>query len=57
MHKEVFYGFLAGLHLGRFTGFVSNMIITGVSLYFLEPDFYSYENLNNMKETLLKLTH
>ena len=57
MHKEVFYGFLAGLHLGRFTGFVSNMIITGVSLYFLEPNFYSYENLNNVKETLLQLTH
>ena len=55
MQKEVIYGFLAGLHVGRFTGFVSNITITGIVLYFTEPNFYTYENLQNIKETVSSL--
>ena len=55
MDKNVIYGFLAGLHLGRFTNFVSNITITGIVLYFLEPNFYSSENMNNIKQTVLKI--
>jgi len=55
MHKEVVYGFIAGLHLGRFTSFISNMAITGIVLYFVEPNFYSQENINNIKTTVLSL--
>ena len=50
MDKYAVYGFIAGLHLGRFTNFVSNTVITGIVLYFVEPNFYSYENFTNMKE-------
>lgn len=55
MNKEVVYGFIAGLHLGRYTNFISNMAITGIVLYFIEPNFYTQQNLNNVKETVLNL--
>lgn len=55
MNKEVIYGFIAGLHLGRFTGFISNVAITGIVLYFTEPDFYSEEHLKNITQTVLSL--
>ncbi len=53
MERVTIYAFLSGLFLGRFTSFTSNVILTGVTLYFLEPNFYSYQNLNNIKQTTL----
>lgn len=53
MEKNVFYGFIGGIFVGRFTNLISSVIITGSFLYFVEPNFYSYNNLNNMKEFVL----
>ena len=55
MERTTIYAFLTGLFLGRFTNFTSNVIITGVTIYFLEPNFYSYQNLNSIKQTTLNL--
>ena len=52
MDKYTIYGFIAGLHLGRFTNIISNMAITGIVLYFVEPNFYTYENFSNMKQLI-----
>jgi len=49
MDKYTIYGFIAGLHLGRFTNFISNTLITGIVLYFIEPNFYTYENFSKIK--------
>ena len=55
MEKSIVYGFLAGLYAGRFTNMISNVIITGIVIYFVDPQFYSISNLNNIKELALKL--
>jgi hypothetical protein len=55
MDKNIIYVFLGGLYAGRFTNMFSNTLITGLALYFCEPNFYSYSNFNNIKETLTKL--
>lgn len=55
MDKNVIYGFLAGLYAGRFTNLFSNTIIAGLALYFYEPNFYTYSNFNNIKETVANL--
>lgn len=55
MDKNVVYGFIAGLYAGRFTNLFSNTIITGLVLYFYEPDFYTHSNFVYVKENLLNL--
>ena len=52
MDKNIVYGFLGGLYIGRFTNMFSNIVITGLVIYFYEPEFYTYSNLNNVKETI-----
>ena len=57
MDKNVAYGFLVGLNLGRFSNFFSNLIISGVVTYFYTPEFYTYstiEKLLNMTKTFIK---
>ena len=54
MEKNVVYGFLGGMWAGRFTGWISNLIITGITLYFYEPELYTQDNLLLMKDMLLK---
>lgn len=53
MDKVAVYGFLVGLHTGRFTNLVTSMIITGAALYFV--DFYTSSNLNYLKESIFEL--
>ena len=55
MERSTVYAFITGLFLGRFTGIISNVILTSVVVYFIEPDFYSYNNLNSLKETVLNV--
>lgn len=55
MNTNVVYGFLGGLYLGRYTGHISNLAMTGLVLYFVKPDFYTWENFNTMKETGLTI--
>ena len=54
MDKNVVYGFLGGLYIGRFTGWIANFVITGLSLYYYSPELYSYENLELVRETSLR---
>jgi hypothetical protein len=55
MEKNVVYGFIGGLYIGRFTNFFSNIIITGLALYFYKPDIYTYANLIKLRETSITL--
>jgi hypothetical protein len=55
MEKTTIYAFLSGLFLGRWTSFTSNVIITGVVVYFTEPNFYTYTNFQNIKQSALSL--
>ena len=49
------YGFLGGLYVGRFTNMVSNVVITGMTLYFYIPEFYTHSNFMNMKNITIDL--
>ena len=54
MDRNVLYGFLGGIFVGKFTNLISSVVIAGVVIYFTEPEFYSYENFHNIKEILTK---
>lgn len=43
------FSFLGGLFLGRFTGFISNVIIGGIVIFYTEPNFYSFQNFEYAK--------
>ena len=53
MDRSLAYGFVAGLHLGRFTGIISNLIITGMVVYYYDPNFYNNDNFEYVKECIL----
>ena len=53
MENRVFYGFITGIFVGKFTSLLSNVIIGGTILYFTEPDFYTYENINNITTSFI----
>jgi len=53
MEKTLFYSFISGIFIGKFTNIVSSVIITGTVLYFTEPDFYTYENLKNTTDLFI----
>jgi hypothetical protein len=53
MENRVFYGFISGIFVGKFTSLLSNVIIGGTILYFTEPDFYTYENINNITTSFI----
>lgn len=53
MEKTLFYSFISGIFVGKFTNIVSSAIITGTVLYFTEPDFYTYENLKNTTDLFI----
>lgn len=55
MDKHIIYGFLAGLYAGRFTNMFSNIVVTSLVLYFYEPDFYTYNNINNIRDTTINV--
>lgn len=55
MDKHVAYSFLAGLNLGRYTNFMSNLIISSIVIYIYDRDVYSYETLNTCKNFLIDL--
>ena len=50
MDRNIVYGFLAGLYAGRFTNMFSNMVITGLTLYFYQPEFYTYTTFDKFRE-------
>ena len=49
------YGFLVGLHLGHFTGFISNCIITGIVVFIYDPHLFTYENMSNVTLSAIKI--
>ena len=49
MDKNIVYGFIGGLFVGRYTGIVSNLVITGMALYFYNPEIYSYTTIETAK--------
>jgi hypothetical protein len=53
MDSEFLYGFLLGLNLGRFNGFLGSVIVSGVTLYVYNPDIYQYETLSLAVNTTL----
>ena len=54
MEKNVVYGFIGGLYAGRFTGFISNLIITGLTIAFYDPQIYSYSTVESLKNFLIQ---
>ena len=55
MDRNVIYGFLGGLYVGRYTNLFSNFIITGLTLYFYKPDIYTYSNVVAIRESSVNL--
>lgn len=51
---NLIYGFISGMFVGKFTSLLSNIIIGGTILYFTEPEFYTYDNINNITQILIK---
>lgn len=56
MDKGIVYAFLSGAISGKFLGFIISMIITGLMMFIVDPDFYSYNNMQYAKELSLSLT-
>lgn len=52
MEKNGVYGFLAGLYVGRFTGWVSNFVITGITLYVYSPELFTSNNIEYIRNNI-----
>ena len=55
MERNVVYGFLGGLYVGRFTNLISNFVITGITLFFYNPEIYSYSTVIAIRESSVSL--
>ena len=55
MDKTAIYSFLAGLHIGGHTPFVIRWAITFGIVYYVNPTFYSEENLLYMRDNGIKV--
>jgi membrane-bound acyltransferase YfiQ involved in biofilm formation len=56
MDKGIVYAFLSGIVAGKFLGFIISIIITAFMMFIVDPEFYSYSNIEGAKEMSLTLT-
>ncbi len=47
--KVVYYAFIIGLILGRMTNFLGVLILSSLVLFFVDPQYYNYENILYLK--------
>ena len=47
--ENIAYSFLAGLYIGSYTNFFSDLVITGLILYIVKPNLFTTDNLNIIK--------
>ena len=47
-HPKV-YAFLGGVFVGKFTGWFPTLLISGITLYYFNPEIYSYETIKLLK--------
>ena len=43
------YVFLGGILIGKITNWIPSIIISGITIFFLEPNLYTYETLTYLK--------
>ena len=43
------YVFLGGILIGKITNWIPSIIISGITIFFLEPNLYTYETLTSLK--------
>ena len=55
MDRTAIYSFLAGLHIGGYTPFIIRWGLTFGILYYVNPNFYSEENLMYIKDNSIKV--
>lgn len=49
------YAFIGGAFVGRFTGIIPSIIISGVLLYVADPSIYTNHNIMNSKEVVINM--
>ena len=49
------YAFVGGVLIGKVTNWISSIIITGITLFYVKPDFYTYQTLSMMKTNLYQV--
>ena len=55
MDKNVVYSFIGGLYIGRYTGWISNFVITGIAVYFYSPEVFTQSYMESLKDTGIKM--
>ena len=47
------YAFVSGTVIGRFTGIIPSIVISGILLHFTNPTIFTYDNINYCKALIL----
>ncbi len=55
MELGYFYAFVGGTFVGRFTGIIPSIIISGVLLYAVDSTYFTVEKINSTKDMVFEL--
>jgi len=55
MDKGIVYAFLSGAIVSKFLGFIVSILISGFMMYIVDPEFYSYTNIEYAKQLSINL--
>ncbi len=49
------YAFMGGAFVGRFTGILPSLVISGILLYVADPSLFTTENVMNIKNITMAM--
>ena len=50
------YAFIGGTIVGRFTGIIPSVLISGILLYVADPSLFTVENMHLSKDVVFNMT-